>query len=138
MSDCGSLHLFQSAAGRSLSDNYWTRCQSMNIAGYHQELFYCSINLSIIYLSICLISHVWLYSRSLVYPVSWVSKQFQAWTSSHGVGLKLNKTSVKPTPFNPSKQFWVSAIQIHESMWDFFTQTTTNSLYSIILNNKAY
>jgi hypothetical protein len=35
MFGCGSLHLFPSVAGWSLSDDNWARHQSMSIAEYH-------------------------------------------------------------------------------------------------------
>jgi hypothetical protein len=43
---CGSLYLFLSAAGGSISDSGWARHESMSIAGCHWESFYCYLPLT--------------------------------------------------------------------------------------------
>ena len=70
MYECGSQHLLPSSAGGSLSDDDWTRHQSMKIAEFHWESFHC-----------CFSNCVWPYSRSLNDPVfgSWLWRQCRAW-----------------------------------------------------------
>lgn len=104
MCGCGSLFNFASAVRGNLSDNGWTRHQSMSIEEYQfrnhfielPSFLLCFFQSFLPFLFACCI---WFYPRSLGYPFSssWRSRQCRAWTSSGSMGFKLNQCMAIPT-----------------------------------------
>lgn len=96
---CGSLHPLSYAWGGRLSDDDWTRQQSLSVTEYQQETFDSSL--------LIFVCFVWFYCRTLGYPVdSRPSRQCRAWALANGIGFKLNQTLV-----GDSLKFWTQLPQ---------------------------
>jgi hypothetical protein len=95
MFGCGSLHLFPSVAGWSLSDVSWARHQSMSTAEHYQDSF-CWLFFFLGYS--CLVYHG---SLGHLDSCSWPCRQHQGWASYHAMGqswLATPTISVLPPP----------------------------------------